>query len=433
MSDDMKVLPWERLGIDVKIKELSEAECRDIMIRSYPNSKDYKLYVMSRCIYDFVRIIKHIRLYSSHYSVDEIVLYDDLFDLTMTVNPLLTTKFRQAGHATPQAQHCEKEDVQEERFEDVPKETILSLEERVIKRVLGQDIPVHKIVLAIQRASVGLRDPEQPIGSFLLTGPTGCGKTLLAKVLAEELIGDRKYLVRIDCSEYQQRHEISKLIGAPHGYIGYEQGGILTNAMQKTPFSIVLFDEIEKAHEKVYNLLLQVMDEGMLTSNVGEIISFKDSIVLMTSNLGVEAAKKVSQTMGFGDANVLTQERRMEAMETALRQNFRPEFLNRLDAVAHFMPLDDKDVCRDIVVLELEMLLAHLYKNKGMTVKYPPEVIEFIYNKGFDIEYGARPLKRAIRKYFANSLSQFLLTETVERGATLVAIMKDNEILFDRE
>jgi len=427
-----KVVPWDRLGIDVTVKEFTEEECKDIMARKYPNAKDYKLYVMSRCVYDFVKLLKHMRLYSSHYSVSHDTLLEELFMLTMKVNPLLTSKFKQAGHAQTQ-KACQIEEQQEKRFDDVQKEEILSLGEKITDRVLGQDKAIDKIVLAIQRASAGLRDPEQPIGSFLLTGPTGCGKTLLAKVLAEELIGNRKYMVRIDCSEYQQRHETSKLIGAPHGYIGYEQGGILTNAMKNAPFSVVLFDEIEKAHEKVYNLLLQIMDEGMLTSNTGEIVSFKDSIVLMTSNLGVAEAAKAQSEVGFLKTRILTEDSRIEAMERALKKKFKPEFLNRLDSVSHFMPLDDESVCKEIVVLELEMLLKHLYTNRKMTVRYSPEVIEFIYDKGFDVEYGARPLKRALRKHFANPLSHMLLVEELEEGTTIIATMLDDKIVFKRE
>jgi ATP-dependent Clp protease ATP-binding subunit ClpC len=327
----------------------------------------------------------------------------------------------------------EEEEEQTERFDNISKEEILSLGDRVKERVLGQEKAIDKIILAIQRASVGLRDPEQPIGSFLLTGPTGVGKTLLAKRLAEELTGNRDNIVRVDCSEYQLKHELSKLIGAPHGYIGYEQGGILTNAMKKKPFSVVLFDEIEKAHDQVYNLLLQIMDEGTLTSNTGLVVSFKHSVVLMTSNLGVAEAARARSEVGFEKVRELTDTDRMDAMEVALKKQFKPEFLNRLDAVSHFMPLEDEGVCKEIVVLELEMLLEHLYTNKELIVRYTPEVIEHIYNKGFDVKFGARPLKRAIRKYFANPLSGLLLVEDMEKQTTLIASMDNGKIVFKRE
>jgi ATP-dependent Clp protease ATP-binding subunit ClpC len=296
--------------------------------------------------------------------------------------------------------------------------------------VLGQDKAVDKIVLATQRASAGLRDPEQPIGCFLLTGPTGVGKTYMAKILAQELIGSDMNLIRIDCSEYQAGHEYAKLIGAPHGYIGFEQGGVLTNAINKHPFSVVLFDEVEKAHEKVYNLLLQIMDEGTLTSNIGKVFSFKDAIVLMSSNLGVEEVDKVSKTMGFGDASVITDDKRIEALDTALKKTFKPEFLNRLDAVSYFMPLSDEEICKKIVVLELNKLLVYLKENKGMAVDYDSKVVDLIYDKGFDVTYGARPLRRAIRKYFANPLSHRILVEDLQKGADLTATAKDGEAIF---
>lgn len=432
-----KQLPWERLQLDVLIKQLTESDCRDVLIRTYPSARDYKLYVLSRCVYDLARLIKHIRLYSGHYGVPEDELYDELFNLAMSVNPLLTTKFNKAGHATIQESKArelkEEEEEQEKKFEDVTKKEILSLGDRIKDRVLGQEKAIDKVVLAIQRAKAGLRDPEQPIGSFLLTGPTGSGKTLFAKVLTEELIGDRKNLVRIDCSEYQQRYETSKLIGAAPGYIGYDDGGILTNAMKKAPFSIVLFDEIEKAHDKIYNILLQIMDEGILTSSAGETVSFKDAVIIMTSNLGVFEAEKAQKEVGFEKARILNVDSRIKAMEKALKKNFKPEFLNRLDAVSHFMALSDKDICLEIVVLELEMLLRHLYTNKKMVVRYSPEVIGFIYDKGFDVEFGARPLKRAIRKYFADPLSQMLLNDEIEEGAEVWATLRKNKIIFDRK
>ena len=434
-DDEKKVVPWERLQQDVTIKVLTEDECNDIMIRMYPNARDYKLYVMSRCIYDFIKLIKHMRLYSSHYGVEYDILLDELFKLALAVNPYLSTKFTKSGSPDHDRVGCalgtqEEESKQKERFDDVPTDKILSLGDKVTSRVLGQDKAIEKVILAIQRASVGLRDPLQPIGSFMLTGPTGVGKTLLAKILAEELIGSTNYLVRVDCSEYQQRHETSKLIGAPHGYIGYEQGGILTNAMKEAPFSIVLFDEIEKAHEKVYNLLLQIMDEGHLTSNTGENIPFNNSIILMTSNLGVSEVDKITSEVGFEKARSADVEDRIAAMERALAKKFRPEFLNRIDAVSHFMPLNDEDICKEIVVLELDMLLQHLYTNKKLTVHYSPEVVAHIYDKGFDEEFGARPLKRAIRKYFADVLSEMLLHTVVTEGSTLVATMKSGRIVF---
>lgn len=424
----MKVVHWERMQFDVTVKELGEDGCRDILNRKCTNVRDYKVYVISKTVYGFVKLLKHIKLYSSHYNVKQDELIDELFNLVVEVNPILA-KYNSIGEAVCALEENTKE--QDKVFEDIKRSEILTLGDRVKNIVLGQDKAINKIILAVQRASAGLRDPEQPIGCFLLTGPTGVGKTYLGKILAQELVGSQSNLIRVDCSEFQQRHEVAKLIGAPHGYIGFEKGGILTNAISKTPFSIVLFDEIEKAHDTVFNLLLQIMDEGILTANVGSKHSFSQSIILMTSNLGVDEAEKVTKTLGFGDVSVLTDEKRIVALETALKKKFRPEFLNRLDEVSHFMPLSDKEICKKIVVLELGKLLEYLKANKGMAVAFDDATVDNIYDKGFDVEYGARPLRRAIRKYFANPLSHRILVSNLQSGTDLRSTVINGEIVFE--
>jgi ATP-dependent Clp protease ATP-binding subunit ClpC len=352
-----------------------------------------------------------------------------LYGFCIAINPLLTVpgdKVAEQGGNCPAAKDKEKQD---NTFEDVTKEEVLNLGDRVTKVVIGQDNAIEKIIKSIQRASAGLRDPAQPIGSFLLTGPTGVGKTYFAKVLAKELTGAEANLIRVDCSEYQQRHEYAKLIGAPHGYIGFDKGGVLTNAIEERPFAVVLFDEIEKAHESVFNLLLQIMDEGILTSNVGTKHSFSQTVILMTSNLGVEEQEKASKEMGFGKGGKQTDTDKIASMELAIKKKFRPEFLNRLDAVSHFVCLK-KDVCKHIVELELVKLLEFLKVNKDITVGYGQDVIDFIHEYGFDEEFGARPLRRTIRKDFANPLAFKVLMEEVNEGDDLESSVDEGRIVF---
>ena len=426
----MKQIPWERLNIDVKVKELSEDECRDILgNRMYRSLSDYQFYVASRCVYNFSRLIKQLRMYAASYGVEQNELLEELYQMCISVNPILTVRKRVKQQQKTACCPQEEEVEQKKLFDDLATEEVLTLYERTTEIVVGQDSAIRKIVKAIERASAGLRDPHQPIGSFLLTGPTGVGKTYFAKTLAHELTGTERNLIRIDCSEYQSQHEYAKLIGAPHGYIGFEQGGVLTTAIGKSPFSVVLFDEIEKAHDKVFNLLLQIMDEGALAANTGERYSFKDAVVLLTSNLGVREAEKVTKEIGFGRGGDVTDEERVAAMERAMTRKFRPEFINRLDEIAHFMPLSKED-CKKITVLELNKLLKHLKANRNIKVGYSQDVIDMIHELGFDEVFGARPLRRAIRRYFADSLSNSILEGEVQDGSELTAYVEDDVIKF---
>lgn len=424
----MQTIPWEKLGIDVQVKELNESDCRDIVNgRKYRTPLDYKYYVANQCLFDFPKLVKHIRLYSGAYGVKQEELFEELFNICVTVNPLIKQKMIEKCDATA----CGEDEtaVSQKVFTDLPKEEILTLEDRITNVVVGQDSAIDTVVLAVQRASAGLRDPIKPIGSFLLTGPTGVGKTYFAKILAKELTGDENALIRIDCSEYQSRHEYSKLIGSPPGYVGHEQGGYLTNTIAKYPFAIVLFDEIEKAHDKVYNLLLQMMDEGVLTDSKGKKCVFKDAVILLTSNLGEKEAKAIAKTMGFGEGNVITDDKRADAMNAALTKTFRPEFLNRIDEVAHFMPLT-KDTCKQIVVLELDKMLVHLKTNTEIAVTYEKDVIDLVHKNGFDEVFGARPLYRCLQSEFANPLAQLILTDDVDDGKVLTAFVEEEKVKF---
>jgi len=432
----MKVITWERLGVDIEVNEIAKGKWVQIKVQNQFSSKmSFKMFAINAAVSNKVKVLNAIKRYSEHNSVDAHDLYVELFDLIQLANPGLTmTGVRLGNKKVESGQACAKECVkleQENTFEEIEKEEILVLGDRVNKVVVGQDKAIDKVVKAIQRASAGLRDPEQPIGSFLLTGPTGVGKTYFAKVLAKELTSSEANLIRVDCSEYQARHEVSKLIGAPHGYVGFEQGGVLTNAITQRPFSVVLFDEIEKAHDTVYNLLLQIMDEGILTANTGSKHSFSQATILMTSNLGTEEAEKAKSEMGFGAKRELTVNDNIAAMEIAVKKKFRPEFLNRLDSVAHFITLSKED-SKHIVGLELEKLLQFLVINKNINVAYDKKVVDFLHEKGFDEEYGARPLRRCIRKDFANPLAYKVLIGDVNEGDTLMAtIGSKGRVQFD--
>jgi ATP-dependent Clp protease ATP-binding subunit ClpC len=300
--------------------------------------------------------------------------------------------------------------------------------------VIGQDDAVNQIAEAVQRASVGLKDPNKPIGSFLFAGRTGIGKTLTTKVLADELIKDRNNLVTIDCSEYSADHEYSKLIGAPSGYVGHEQGGILTNAVGNNPFSVVVFDEIEKASTKVHEILLQILEEGRLTDGRGNKISFKDTIIIMTSNIGVSEVDDVKKTIGFGDVAKLTDEKKTKAIDKAIKKKFKPEFINRIDSTVHFRSLSKNDYMR-IIDIELYKLNDNLKNNdtefKNLTLDFDKKVKAFIYKHGIDEDFGARPLKRCIEREIATSLAARLLRGDIETSATVGVTVRRAKVDFD--
>jgi ATP-dependent Clp protease ATP-binding subunit ClpC len=301
--------------------------------------------------------------------------------------------------------------------------------------VVGQNHAIDEVVEAIQRASVGLRNPIQPIGSFVFTGFTGVGKTYTTKVLAEELTGSRNGIIIIDCSEYSSEHEYAKLIGSPSGYIGHDQGGILTNAIKQNPFSIILFDEIEKASDKVHQLMLQIMDEGRLTDGRGQKVSFKDTVVIMTSNLGVQEIQGVEKMIGFGSVSLLTKIKRDSAIKEALKKQFKPEFLNRLTGVIYFDPLSKEDYLK-IIKLELEKLKENLKLNhtpySKIAFKFDKSLYKYIYKVGIDEKFGARPLLRAIEREVSNPLAMKLLNEeTVTENMRVIVKAESNKVCID--
>ena len=297
------------------------------------------------------------------------------------------------------------------------RDKLLHLEDELHKRVIGQDEAIEAVADAVRRSRAGLQDPKRPIGSFIFLGTTGVGKTELAKALAEYLFEDESLMTRIDMSEYQEKHTVSRLIGAPPGYVGYDEGGQLTEAVRRKPYSVVLFDEIEKAHPDVFNILLQVLDDGRLTDNKGRTVNFKNTIIIMTSNLGSSYIQSQFEKINDKNHDEVVEETKKEVMEM-LKKTIRPEFLNRIDEIIMFQPLD-KEQIKQIVRLQINGIQKMLADN-GVTLQIADEAVEFLATAGFDPEFGARPVKRAIQRYLLNDLSKKLLAQEVDRSQPIV-------------
>jgi ATP-dependent Clp protease ATP-binding subunit ClpC len=313
------------------------------------------------------------------------------------------------------------------------KESLLNLEENLTKSVIGQENAVKKISKAIRRNRVGIKDPNRPIGSFIFLGSSGIGKTLLAKQLAKEIFGSEDALIRVDMSEYQEKYAMSRLIGSPPGYVGYDQGGQLTEAVKNKPYSVVLFDEIEKANKDIFSLLLQMMDDGHLTDSFGRKINFKNCLIIMTSNLGVKKLQDFGVGVGFDTSNRMSnnEEMKKSLLQKELKNHFTPEFLNRVDEIIVFNPLKENEVSQ-IVNIELSKLTSRLEKMK-YNITISDEVKEFISKVGFDEKYGARPIKRAIQEKIEDLISEEVLRGTIVEDKLFSIVMKDEEELEIKE
>jgi ATP-dependent Clp protease ATP-binding subunit ClpC len=298
---------------------------------------------------------------------------------------------------------------------------LVKMTDDIKKMIIGQDEAISKITKAIQRNRVGLKDPSKPIGSFIFLGPTGVGKTQLAKALAKYMFDSEDALVRLDMSEYMEKFSVSRLIGAPPGYVGYEEGGQLTEKIRRKPYSVVLLDEIEKAHPDIFNILLQVLDDGQLTDGLGRKVDFKNTLIIMTSNIGVRQLKDFGQGVGFATSSRVEaeMENNKSVIQNALKKTFSPEFLNRVDDVVIFNALDKSHIF-EIIEISLSDLLKRL-KDLDFKLSLSDEVKEFVADKGFDPNFGARPLNRAIQKYLEDPLAEFILSENPEAGAKLLA------------
>lgn len=315
-----------------------------------------------------------------------------------------------------------------ERINETESQKLMNLEEVLHKRVVGQDEAVRAVARAIRRARAGLKDPKRPIGSFIFLGPTGVGKTELSKALAEGVFGDENLLIRLDMSEYMEKHSTSKIIGAPPGYVGFDDnGGQLTEKVRRKPYSVILFDEIEKAHPDVFNILLQILDDGRLTDSKGRVVDFKNTIIIMTSNNGVSQINKMRK-LGFNEDDDKAYDDMKEKLMESLKESFKPEFLNRVDDIIIFHQLT-KDETRQIAKILTDNLAKRVAEN-GMKLEVSDKALDYLAEKGYDKEYGARPLKRVIQRMIEDRLSEEILKNTVHSGQTVYVDYDGSQLTF---
>ena len=316
-------------------------------------------------------------------------------------------------------------------------ETLLHLEDELHKRVIGQDDAVTAVAKAVRRARAGLKDPKRPIGSFLFLGPTGVGKTELARALASSLFGDESAMIRLDMSEYMEKHTVSRLVGAPPGYVGYEEGGQLTDAVRRKPYSVILLDEVEKAHADFFNILLQVLDDGRLTDSQGRTVDFRNTVIIMTSNLGAKALHKNSTELGFlapkkaesysNDSKRIDFKEAKKSVMDAVKRHFRPEFLNRIDEMIVFHPLTEEDLTKIVTILMSDVIKR--LGERDLHLEITPEAMKLLVKEGSDFTMGARPLKRAIQRLIEDPVSDLILKGEAIAGKTIKANAKDNDIV----
>ena len=316
-------------------------------------------------------------------------------------------------------------------------ETLLHLEDELHKRVIGQDDAVTAVAKAVRRARAGLKDPKRPIGSFLFLGPTGVGKTELARALASSLFGDESAMIRLDMSEYMEKHTVSRLVGAPPGYVGYEEGGQLTDAVRRKPYSVILLDEVEKAHADFFNILLQVLDDGRLTDSQGRTVDFRNTVIIMTSNLGAKALHKNSTELGFlapkkaeshsNDSKRIDFKEAKKSVLDAVKSHFRPEFLNRIDEMIVFHPLTEEDLTKIVTILMSDV--TKRLEERDLHLEITPEAMKLLVREGSDFTMGARPLKRAIQRLIEDPVSDLILKGEAIAGKTIKADAKDNDIV----
>ncbi|MBT5119858.1 MAG: ATP-dependent Clp protease ATP-binding subunit [Planctomycetes bacterium] len=374
-----------------------------------PSRRDYRKLVVENCVLNLEeQVLKQVqRLYPEDLAAAEDLLYQICID----VNPALeihSVSLPASMTAEEVTQQPEKQTEGQEQFTMAAP----TLEQTVLQEVVGQDDAVRQICRSVRKAASCLNDPNRPIGTYLLVGRTGTGKTELAKSVARNLYG-AKNLVRLDCSEFALPHETAKLIGAPPGYVGHNEGGTLTEALKRDPYCVVLFDEIEKGHEKLHNMLLQILDEGRLTDSKGETVSFSNAIVLMTSNVGTADYAQATNRVGFGE-DVLEDADYQQLTQAALRRNFKPELLNRLDGVLTFRALQ-KDACAKIADMQLKQIRERVIR-AGLMIRWTPSLCKAMAEKGYSEEYGAREVRRTVSQLVEEPLGDAILDGTLAQG-----------------
>jgi ATP-dependent Clp protease ATP-binding subunit ClpC len=308
---------------------------------------------------------------------------------------------------------------------------LMNLDKELIGKVIGQDAAVVKIAKSIKRNRLGINNPNRPIGSFVFLGSTGVGKTHLAKELAKEMFGSEDSLIRVDMSEYQEKHTISKLVGAPPGYVGYEEGGLLTEKVKNKPYSVILFDEVEKAHKDVFTILLQIMDDGHVTDSLGRKINFKNTLIILTSNLGVKKLQDFGTGIGFSSSTYGEEEMKKEILMKEMKNFFSPEFINRIDDTIVFNSLTNDDI-KKITEIELKKLVSRLNEMK-YKISYDETLVDYLSKVGYDELYGARPLKRAIQDKVEDLLSDEVLMGNIVEGKTYVLKVVDENVVIQKK
>jgi len=425
-SDENIVLKYcELLDEFIRIRATTDDDARQLLgPGQVRNRASYHELVVTLCVVDYESQV--LPLFQRHNKVYQTeALVELLYQICIEVNPhleihsvTLPSEGGEDGASNVPGEELEEGWMAEEELAAFQKR-VRHIDEALSNRVVGQQAAVSAISRAVKKAAVGLKDPRKPIGVFMMVGPTGTGKTEMAKALTRRLFGTTSALVRVDCSEFALPHEYAKLIGAPPGYIGHNEGGQLTEAVKKQKSCVVLFDEIEKANEKVHNLLLQLMDEGTLTDSKGERVSFQRCIVLMTSNIGVDDVRRIAERVGFGAKGHDSVDASSVAftVQEAVKRSFRPEFINRIDEVIQFRPLTRKD-CEAIALLQLEEMATYLERT-GVRLRFTPSLLRHLARLGWSAEYGARELRRHIRDEVEDPLAEQLMAGHFGGGDTV--------------